>query len=78
MTIPNEGPACLAEFLSFLWDQFFGLEARFAWRALKYLNLQERPGNFARTLFPLNILVLPVFHQFASLGPLSEEKKLFV
>lgn len=52
------------------------LEAQFAWKALKYLNLQERPGNFAKTVFPFNFLVLPVFYQFSSMNPLSEEKKL--
>lgn len=62
MTIHDEGPAYLAEFLSFPWDQIFMLEALFVWKALKYLNLQERPGNLARTVFSFNFLVLPVFY----------------
>lgn len=52
------------------------LEAQFVWNALKYLNSQKRPGNLARTVFPFNFLVLPVFSQFSGMNPLSKKKKL--
>lgn len=52
------------------------MEAQIALKALKYLNLEERSGNFARTVFPFNFLVLPVFYQLSSMNPLSEEYKL--